>query len=239
MRLFALSACGFKQAAQDTVVLQSLIRARALDDLTHDDHGAQTALGLVVGGRDVGPSEASKEVLLLRSQQAFAEGFGFGITQRAAAEGLELAAQGTFLVFGALGTPRFPSQLAMGLAGVVDKTLNVFTEQSGFGIGGFALEQGHLLFQFFGLGFNMGQAGLPILGMDAFVGGIRVSHDGAVEALPQHGLGRFGGTMRIQVEKGQVVIAGIPDPILVPSWRQEVSSACTTGRAWIFWRRSS
>ena len=141
VRLFALSSRGFKQTAQDTVVLQSFIGARALNDLAHDDHGAQAALGLVVGGWDIGPSEASEEVLLLRSPQSLAEGLRFRITQRAAAEGLELAAQGAFLGLGALGAPWFPGQLPMGLAGVVDEALDVFTEPPGFGIGGFTFEQ--------------------------------------------------------------------------------------------------
>ena len=67
MRFLALSSCGFKQAAQDAVVLQTFIGARALDDFAHDDHRPQAALGLIVGGRNVRATEAGKEALLLRS----------------------------------------------------------------------------------------------------------------------------------------------------------------------------
>ena len=76
---FALAACGFKQAAQDAVIFQSFLRAGAVDDFAHDDDRAQTALGLIIGGRDVGPAEAGEELLLLRAGEAFAEGLGFGV----------------------------------------------------------------------------------------------------------------------------------------------------------------
>jgi len=55
--LFALSAGGFKEAAQDAVVLQTLAGTRAVDDFAPDDDRAQTALGLMVGRGDVGAAE--------------------------------------------------------------------------------------------------------------------------------------------------------------------------------------
>jgi len=70
--LFALSAGGFKQAAQDAVVLQTLAGTRAVDDFAQDDDRAQTALGLIVGRGDVGAAETGEEVLLLRAHEAFA-----------------------------------------------------------------------------------------------------------------------------------------------------------------------
>ena len=60
---------------------------------------------LLVGGT-CGAAEAGKEVFLLRAQQPFAKGFGFGVAQGGAAQGAQLAAQGTPLLFGALGAPR-------------------------------------------------------------------------------------------------------------------------------------
>jgi len=55
-RFFALAAGGFKQAAQDAVILQSVLAAGSLDDFAHDDHGPQAALGLVVGN-SLAPSD--------------------------------------------------------------------------------------------------------------------------------------------------------------------------------------
>ena len=75
------------------MIFQPVLGAGSQDDFAHDDHGPQTALGLVVGGRDVGPAEAGEELLSLRAQEAFAEGLGFGVVQRLAANGAELAAQ--------------------------------------------------------------------------------------------------------------------------------------------------
>ena len=37
----------------------------------------------------------------------------------------------------------------------------------------------------------------------------------AGKPLAQDTLGRFGGTVRVQMEEGQVVIAGIPHPVIV------------------------
>ena len=85
VRFVALAACGFKEAAQDAVVLQALIGASALDDFAHEDHRAQTALSLIVGGRDVGPAKASEEEFLFGAQQTFAEGFGLRVAERRAA----------------------------------------------------------------------------------------------------------------------------------------------------------
>ena len=64
MRWLALSASGFKQAAQDTMILQAFGRASALDDFAHDDERAQTALGLIISGRHFGALKAGEEVFL-------------------------------------------------------------------------------------------------------------------------------------------------------------------------------
>ena len=70
--LFTLSAGGFKQVAQDAVVLQTLAGTCAVDDFAQDDDRAQTALGQIVGRGDVGAAETGEEVLLLRAHEAFA-----------------------------------------------------------------------------------------------------------------------------------------------------------------------
>jgi len=163
----------------------------------------------------VGAAEASEEMFLFRSQQPFAKGLGFGMAQGLGTERSELAAQSARLVFGALGAPRFQGKSSMGLASIMDKALDVFTKQASFGIGGPAFEQGQFLLQFFGLGFDMGQAGLPILGMDSLIRGVSVSDNGSGKALAQDALGRLGGAMLIQMVESQIVIAGIPSPILV------------------------
>lgn len=81
VRLLALRAGGLKEAAQDAMILQAAGRAGALDHFAHDDHGAQTALGLVIGGWDARMAEASEEMLLFRAGQALAEGVGPGGAQ--------------------------------------------------------------------------------------------------------------------------------------------------------------
>ena len=51
MRFLALSVGGLEQPARDAVVLQALLRERALDDFAHNDRGAQAPLSLeLVGG---------------------------------------------------------------------------------------------------------------------------------------------------------------------------------------------
>ena len=85
VRDFSLALSGFKEAAEDAVILETFGRAGALDDFAHDDHGAQTPLGLIVGGRDVGTAEAGEEEILFGAGQAFAKGFGSGVAQRSAA----------------------------------------------------------------------------------------------------------------------------------------------------------
>jgi len=80
----ALPACGLKEAAQDAVILQSLGGAGAMDDFVQDHHRAQTALGLIVGGRDVGVAEAGEEVRLLGAQQPLTKGLRLGVAQGAA-----------------------------------------------------------------------------------------------------------------------------------------------------------
>jgi hypothetical protein len=64
VRFVALAACGFEQAAQDGVILQSRFGAGPSKDPAQDDHGAQAAFGLVVSGRDAGTTEAGKEEFL-------------------------------------------------------------------------------------------------------------------------------------------------------------------------------
>lgn len=63
MWFFALASGGFKEAAEDGVVFQSLVRASALDDPAHDDDGAQAPFGLIIGGGYSGVAEAGEEDL--------------------------------------------------------------------------------------------------------------------------------------------------------------------------------
>jgi hypothetical protein len=85
VRFLALASGGFKEAAHDGVILESFGSAGALDDPAHNDHGAEGALGVVVGGRDVGTAKAGEEEFLFGAQQAFAKGFGLGVAERRAA----------------------------------------------------------------------------------------------------------------------------------------------------------
>jgi hypothetical protein len=101
----------------------------------------------------------------------------------------------------------------MGLASGADPTLDVLAELAGVWVGGLALEQGQLLFQFLGFGLDVGQARLPVFGMDSVIGGVGVGDQGAVEALAQDRLGGLGGTVRVQVEESQIGISGIPLPV--------------------------
>ena len=79
MRWLALSASGFKQAAQDTMILQALGGASALDDFAHDDERTQTALGLIISWRHLGTLKAGEEMFLFGPPQSLAKGFGLGV----------------------------------------------------------------------------------------------------------------------------------------------------------------
>jgi len=51
VRFVALTAGGFKEAAQHAVVLQTLTGAGTLNDFSHDDQRTQAAFGLIVSVR--------------------------------------------------------------------------------------------------------------------------------------------------------------------------------------------
>jgi hypothetical protein len=91
--LFALAPGGFKEAAQDAVIFEAFVGAGALNDSAHDDHGTQTAFCLIVGGRDVGASEAGQEQCLFLAQETLSKGLGSWMAQRVAADVIELLAQ--------------------------------------------------------------------------------------------------------------------------------------------------
>ena len=215
MGFSALAARGFKEAAQDAVVFQALGGAGALDDAAHDDDGPQAALGLVVGRRDAGAAEAGEEEFLFLAQKALTKVFGPWVAQRGLADLFELLAQAALFGLGGPGPPRPLGKLAVNLAGPADEPLDVLAELPGGGIGRAALEQGQFLVQFFGLGLDVGQAGLAVPGVEAVVGSISVGHQHAPEVFAQEFLGSFGGAVRVPAEASQVVIAGIPNPEVV------------------------
>jgi hypothetical protein len=189
----ALAAGGFKEAAQDAVVFQSVNRTGTLDDSAHDHHGAQTTLGLVVGGRNPGAVEAGEEELLFLAPQALAKGLGAGVAQRLSTELAQFGAQGTALFFGRFGPPGLGSRRLPRLPPTFPTPLNILAELDGGGIGGAAPEQRQFLAEFFGFGSDVGQTGLAGLGVDAVVGGEGVGHQDATEMLAQEFLGRFAG----------------------------------------------
>ncbi len=63
------------------MVFQPRLGTGALDDATHDHHGAQTAFGQVVGGRDLGPIEAGEEEFLFLAPKSLAKALGWGIVE--------------------------------------------------------------------------------------------------------------------------------------------------------------
>ena len=69
MGFVALALGGFEEAADDAVVFQPFGGAGILDYAAPDDDGTQTALGLIVGGWDLGMFEAGAEAFLLRAEQ--------------------------------------------------------------------------------------------------------------------------------------------------------------------------
>ena len=79
--LLALSPSGLKEAAQDAVVFQSLVGTGALDNSAHDDDGAQTSLGLIVGRGDMGTSKTGEEEFLLVAQEALTKGLASRMAQ--------------------------------------------------------------------------------------------------------------------------------------------------------------
>ena len=66
--LFPLAASGFKEAAQDRMVLQSVFGTRALNDFAQDDHRAQTPLGLAIRRHNIWVAEAGEKEPLTRRQ---------------------------------------------------------------------------------------------------------------------------------------------------------------------------
>ena len=115
--------------------------------------------------------------------------------------------------FGPLGAPGTSRQPVMRLTGVVHPALDRLAELPGVGISRSALEQGQFLLQFLGLGFDVGEAGLAIFGLDAVIRGEGIGDEDAAELFSQECLRRLGRAMRLPEEGGQVVIAGIPDPV--------------------------
>ena len=103
----------------------------------------------------------------------------------------------------------------MDLASSVDPPLDVLAELASLRVGGLVLEQGQLLFQFLGFGLDVRQTRLPLVGMHPIIRGVGVGDERPGKALAQDRLGRFGGTVRIQVKESQVGVSGIPGPIRV------------------------
>jgi len=100
--------------------------------------------------------------------------------------------------------------------GFVNPGLNALTKLAGLRVGRTSLEQGHFLAQILGLGFDVSQAGLTGLGMDAVVGGVGVSNENAVETLAKKQLGRFCRAVGVKKEEGQLVVPPIPNPVRNP-----------------------
>src|SRR5258708_26446382 len=132
-----------------------------------------------------------------------------------ATQGAQRSAQRLAFAFGRFGRRSATAELVVRLTSGAHPTLNVLAELASVSIKGFALEQGQLLFQLFGLGLDMRQAGLPVLGMDPVIGGVGVGDEGPVEALAKDSLGRLGRTVLVQVEESQIRISGIPRPVRV------------------------
>ena len=86
MGFVALALGGFEEAADDAVVFQPFGGAGILDYAAPDDDGTQTALGLIVGGWDLGMFEAGAEAFLLRAEPTLAKGFGPRMAQGDAAK---------------------------------------------------------------------------------------------------------------------------------------------------------
>ena len=77
----------------------------------------------------------------------------------------------------------------MGLASLADPLLNVLAELPSGRVRRLAFEQSQFLFQFFGFGLDMGQAGLAVLGMNCVIRGVSVGDQGPLKALAQDRLG--------------------------------------------------
>ena len=101
----------------------------------------------------------------------------------------------------------------MSLAGIVNPALDVLAKLSRLGIGGNSFQQGQLLLEFLGFGLDVRQAGLPVFGFHAIVGGKRIGHEHAAELLPEQFLRGFGGAVRIQEKACQIAVSGIPKPV--------------------------
>ena len=63
-RLFSLPAGRLKEAAQDAVIFQSLVRAGAVDDFAHDGHQTQTTTNQWSMAGSHQPSEKAEALFL-------------------------------------------------------------------------------------------------------------------------------------------------------------------------------
>jgi len=132
-----------------------------------------------------------KEILLL-AQEALAKTLSSLMAQGVAADFLELLAQEFFFGFGTPSAPFSLGKLAVCPAGVANKSLNLLTKAPGRRIKRAPLEQGQFFSKFPGFGFNVGQAGLAPLWVDAVVGSISIGDQDAAKILSQQFLGSFG-----------------------------------------------
>ena len=87
MHLLALALGGFDQTADDAVILQSFLGTGSLNNVAHDHNRPKTALGQVVGGRNVGMLETGEETILFLVQESLAKAFGSDRAQGAGAIG--------------------------------------------------------------------------------------------------------------------------------------------------------
>jgi hypothetical protein len=117
------------------MIFQPLVGTGTLDDPAQDHHGTQTAIRLIVGGRDLGTSKAGEEEFLLLAQEALAKGLGSRMAQWGATDALELLAQGAPFGFGGFGSPRSLQESAVSAAGVVNPSLQVLAETASGRIG--------------------------------------------------------------------------------------------------------
>jgi hypothetical protein len=78
----------------------------------------------------------------------------------------QLSPQRPGLALGGLGPPRATGKPMVRLASGTDESLHVFAELVRVWVGRSALEQSQFLLQFLGLGFDVGETGLAVLGLD-------------------------------------------------------------------------
>ena len=113
-----------------------------------------------------------------------------------------------------LGQPIFRELVGL-LTDIREERSDPRDEALGLSITGSLVEEQKLLVKVLGISNDVGETGLSRLGLNGVVDGIGVGHKGAGEGFTKDGLSDGGGTMLVDMEEGEIGVAGKPEESVV------------------------